>query len=100
MDLSSTLTQASEAQEVHPDPQVDVRPKRRRFAAAYKQKIVKQADACSNPGEIGALLRKEGLYSSHLSVWRQELKRGELAALAAKKRGRKAAGHSSIAKEG
>jgi transposase len=100
MDLSSTMPpHATEAKDVHPDPEVDVRPKRRRFAAAYKQSIVEQADACSSPGEIGALLRKEGLYSSHLSVWRQERKRGELTALSAKKRGRKAAGQTSIAKE-
>ena len=64
--------------------------KRRTFTAAYKREIVRRADACKVPGEIGALLRREGLYSSHLTVWRQEVERQELAALEPKKRGPKA----------
>ena len=65
------------------------RPKRRRFKAAYKSRILKQADGCSKPGELGALLRREGLYSSHLSKWRQRLADGSLGGLAPKKRGPK-----------
>lgn len=70
--------------------EVTERAKRRAFTAEYKRKIVKEADACKGPGEIGALLRREGLYSSHLTTWRQARDRGELAAGAAtKKRGPK-----------
>jgi transposase-like protein len=51
---------------------------RRQFSAAYKLQILAAADACSKPGEVGALLRREGLYSSHLSMWRAAQRRGEL----------------------
>jgi len=60
---------------------------RRRFTAEYKRKILREADACREPGAIGALLRREGLYSSHLTTWRAQRERGELAGLAPKKRG-------------
>ncbi|MBC8451235.1 MAG: transposase [Planctomycetes bacterium] len=63
---------------------------RRRFTAKYKARILREADASTEPGEISALLRREGLYSSHLTKWRKARERGELAALAPKKRGRKA----------
>lgn len=69
-----------------PDPEVSAKPTRRRFTAAYKQRILEQADACKEPGQIGALLRREGLYSSHLSTWRRQREEG----LSEKKRGRKA----------
>src|SRR5216683_2935234 len=59
---------------------------RRRFTVEYKRKIVRDADACKTPGGIGALLRREGLYSSHLTTWRAARERGELAT-APKKRG-------------
>jgi transposase len=59
---------------------------RRRFTAEYKRAIVREADACKTPGAIGALLRREGLYSSHLTTWRGARERGELAG-APKKRG-------------
>ena len=72
-----------------PDPEVAPRARRRRFSAAYKLRIVQQADGCSKPGEIGALLRREGLYSSHLVEWRRARDQGQLDALAAKTRGRK-----------
>src|SRR5438445_12249662 len=52
---------------------------RRRFTVAYKRKIVREADACKTPGAIGAVLRREGLYSSHLTTWRAARERGELA---------------------
>ncbi len=73
---------------VPPEPEVDAKPTRRRFTAAYKLKIVEEADECSE-GEIGALLRREGLYSSHLSTWRRQREEGAIQALG-KKRGRKA----------
>lgn len=71
------------------DVQVVAKPHRRIFTAEYKRRILKEADACATPGAVGALLRREGLYSSHLVVWRRARARGELAALAPKKRGRK-----------
>lgn len=71
------------------DPEVTPRALRRRFPAAYKLRIVEQADACTRPGEVGALLRREGLYSSHLSQWRQARALGQLEALSPKRRGPK-----------
>ncbi len=72
-----------------PDPQLVERPRRRKFTAEYKVRVVREADGCSKPGEVGALLRREGLYSSHLSVWRKQRGAGALVALA-KPRGRPA----------
>lgn len=74
-----------------PDAEVAAKAARRRFPAAYKLRILQEADACTTPGAIGALLRREGLYSSHLTTWRQQREQGALAALAAKPRGRTAA---------
>ena len=65
------------------------RPVRRRFTAEYKRSILDQADAAQDSGAIGALLRREGLYSSHLGTWRRQRKQGELDALTPKKRGPK-----------
>ena len=65
-----------------PDPELVERPRRRRFGAEYKLRIVREADACSRPGEIGALLRREGLYSSLLTEWRRARDAGALEALA------------------
>lgn len=75
-----------------PDPEVPEQVKRRRFTAAYKARILAEADACRAPGQTGALLRREGLYSSHLSAWRRQRAAGSLAALAPHRRGR-ARGH-------
>ena len=72
------------------DPEVLERPQRRRFTAKYKLQVLQQADACTAQGEIGALLRREGLYSSHLSSWRRLRESGALAGLTPRKRGRKA----------
>jgi hypothetical protein len=74
---------------VAPEVEVAEKAARRQFNAEYKRKILKKADACTQEGEIGALLRREGLYSSHLSVWRAARERGEIAGLAPKKRGPK-----------
>ena len=60
---------------------------RRRFSAEYKLKILREAEACTKPGAIGALLRREGLYSSNLTTWRAQRRTGELGGLAPKKRG-------------
>ena len=72
------------------DVQVAAKARRRTYTAEYKRRIVKEADACTTPGAVGALLRREGLFSSHLAAWRGARDRGELAGLAPKKRGRKA----------
>src|SRR5437762_1037573 len=61
---------------------------RRRFTVEYKRKIVREADGCKTPDAVGALLRREGLYSSHLTTWRAARERGELAEPKPKKRGR------------
>src|SRR3990172_441051 len=61
-----------------PDPEVVPRATRRQFSTAYKRQIVAEAEACTDRGAIGALLRREGLYSSHLSNWRRELAAGTL----------------------
>lgn len=70
-----------------PDPEVLERPTRRRFTAEYKQRVVREADRCREPGEIGALLRREGLYSSILTAWRRQLRTHGVAGLKAKRRG-------------
>ena len=64
-----------------PDPELVERARRRRFSAEYKLRVLREADACGKPGEIGALLRREGLYSSLLTEWRRQRERGSLAAL-------------------
>lgn len=73
------------------ETEVVAKPQRRRFTAEYKRRIVREADRCTTAGAIGALLRREGLYSSHLTTWRAARDRGELEALAPRKRGPKAA---------
>jgi hypothetical protein len=72
-----------------PDPQVVEKARRRQFTAAYKLGILRQAEVCTEPGELGALLSREGLYSSHLTKWRRQREAGVLAGLTPKKRGRK-----------
>ena len=73
-----------------PDPEFVERHQRRRFSAAYKLRVLHEADGLSRPSEIGALLRREGLYSSHLSTWRGQREEGVLEALS-RPRGRKPA---------
>jgi transposase len=70
-----------------PDPAVEAKPMRRRFTAAYKLRILREVERAKEPGEIGAILRREGLYSSHLVTWRRERDRVAQAGLAARKRG-------------
>jgi len=73
-----------------PDPELVERARRRRFTAEYKLRVLREADACQAPGELGALLRREGLYTSHLTYWRKQREQGALAALG-RPRGRRPA---------
>jgi len=73
--------------------------KRRQFTAGYKLRILKEADRCGQPGQIAALLRREGLYSSHLSRWRRQRAQGQLQGLAARKRGPKPTADRQLQKE-
>ena len=75
---------------VQPEPEVVPKAARRTFSAAYKLRIVEEADQCTERGQIGALLRREGLYSSQLATWRRQREAGVLQAMTPKKRGRKA----------
>jgi transposase len=72
-----------------PAPEVNEKPVRRRFTAKYKLRILEEADGCTDKGQVGELLRREALYSSHLSNWRRLRAEGSLASLKPKKRGRK-----------
>lgn len=72
-----------------PDPEVTEKAARRRFSAKYKLRVLEMADACTEPGSLGALLRREGLYHSNLTTWRLRRDKGILSGLAPKKRGRK-----------
>ena len=81
------------------DPEVVPRAKRRRFRAEYKLRILEEAEACSERGQIGSLLRREGLYSSHLTTWRHQREQGQLEALSPKNRGRKPSVDEALAKE-
>ena len=78
-----TATSAATA----PDPEVPAKAQRRRFTAEYRLGILKQADACKRPGELGALLRREGLYSSHLANWRRQREQGALRDMRGRRRG-------------
>lgn len=73
-----------------PDPELVARPKRRRFTAEYKLGILREAEACKGSGEIGILLRREGLYSSHLALWRRQREEAAHTQLKSRKRGPKA----------
>ena len=81
--MDTTLVVPSTGLEV----EVLAQARRRRFTLEYKRRILREADRCRKPGEIGALLRREGLYSSHLSVWRAARERGELGGHGARRRG-------------
>lgn len=82
-----------------PDPEVVAKPKRRRFTAKYKLRILREADALDETGGVGEMLRREGLYFSYLSAWRRERERGELDGLTPKTRGRKPSPDKGLAKE-
>jgi transposase-like protein len=72
-----------------PDPEVPEKTARRKFTAKFKLQILQEADACTEPGRLGAFLRSKGLYSSNLATWRKQRDEGLLDALSPKKRGRK-----------
>mgnify|MGYP001820856650 CR=1 FL=1 len=87
--MSQNVSSKTDGKQV-PDPEVVPRAKRRSFTAAYKLRILEEVAKCDRPGQIGALLRREGLYSSHLTTWRRQRREGQLQGLRPKKRGRKA----------
>jgi transposase-like protein len=72
-----------------PDPEMAEKAKRRQFSAEYKLRVLGEADTCRGEGQLGALLRREGLYSSHLTTWRRQRETGALAGMRARKRGPK-----------
>lgn len=84
---------------VPPDPEVPAKAVRRRFTAAEKLRILRLADACTVPGSLGALLRREGLYFSNLTTWRRQRDAGTLSALTPKPRGRKAPARDPLRRE-
>jgi transposase-like protein len=86
---SSPLSKSGKASPTKVDPEVKAKPERRQLSAEYKRRILEEADACAEAGQIGALLHREGLYSSNLTHWRQQRAEGALKALSPKKRGPK-----------
>jgi transposase len=80
------------------DPEVTEKARRRKFTAEYKLRILGEADSCSEPGQVGELLRREGLYSSHLTCWRKQRQEGSLRGLSPRKRGRKALPKNPLSK--
>ena len=103
LSLSGGASSPPAAARLHPasgasDPEVSAKAARRQFAAAYKRRILAEADKCG-PGVIAALLRREGLYSSHLTAWRRQREAGELAGLEPRKRGKKPAPRNPLAEE-
>ena len=93
------LKQGSYQEVIRPEPEVPEKPVRRRFSASYKLQLLQQADACRESGDIGRLLRREGLYFSHLTRWRHQRERGSLDGLTPNKRGRKATKCNSLLPE-
>jgi len=82
-----------------PDPEVPEKRKRRRFNAQYKLRILNEIDSSNEPGHVGSVLRREGLYSSHIRTWRRQRDTGMLQGLAPKKRGRKARNVNPLAEK-
>lgn len=94
---SSSTNHSSQASE-HPSPEVLEKAQRRIYSAEYKLRILQETDTCSE-GQIGAILRREGLYSSHLTTWRRQRQAGQLAALSDNKRGRKPTAENPLSAE-
>ena len=82
-----------------PDAEVTEKPFRRKFTTAYKLRILREVDQCTEKGQVGALLRREGIYHSNLQTWRKQLKQSELNALSEQKRGRKPIPKNPLSKE-
>jgi transposase len=88
--ISSTAAlHGSGTKSVVPNPEVPEKASRRNYTAEYKRRILREAADCKKQGQVGALLRREGLYSSNLTAWRHQVERGTLDALSSKKRGPK-----------
>ena len=92
-------TQNGVSNQQQPQNEVTPKAKRRRFSAQYKLRILEETDRCTQPGQIGALLRREGLYSSNLTSWRRQRDQGQIGALSPKKRGPKPAPDAAMARE-
>jgi transposase len=92
-------TESVAQERMTPSSEVLEKPVRRRFPVEYKVKVLAEADACTEPGMLGELLRREGLYSSHLTTWRRQRDEGALAGLTPKRRGRKAKPKNPLADE-
>ena len=99
LERSENAPLSSAAETGAPKTEVPAQAKRRRFTASYKLQILQEVDRASHSGEIGAILRREGLYSSHLAKWRKLRERGALNALHGKKRGPKTAKENPLQKE-
>lgn len=97
--IGVSKTEQPKSKPERPETEVAPRAKRRTFSAAYKLRILEEADGCTEPGEVGALLRREGLYSSSLSLWRRQREQGQLQGLTPKKRGRKKSERDEMAEE-
>jgi transposase-like protein len=95
--IAESLAQEAGTGREFRDVEVSSVSQRRRFTAAYKCRVLAEADACTEPGQVGSLLRREGLYSSHLTTWRRQREHGMLEALTPKKRGRKIRGMNPLA---
>lgn len=85
--MDVTVSGSAESRLVGQEIEVTAKARRRQFTAEYERKVLAEAEACTKPGEIGALLRREGLYSSQLVEWRRARDSGALAGLAPRKRG-------------
>jgi transposase-like protein len=93
------MSRNGDEREEMPDPEVVPMAERRRFTAGEKLRILEEAEACTEPGEIGALVRREGIYSSYLSRWRQARDRGQLTALGSQQRGPRPAADAALVRE-
>ena len=99
MTVSSQDVQDQTPEPARPEVEVPEKAKRRKFDAAYKLRILAEADGCTEHGALGELLRREGLYSSHLRTWREQRESGALAGLTPRRRGRRAKRKDSVAEE-
>ena len=97
--VPSTGRDLAKPKSLPPDPEVPEKKPRRRFTTAYKLRVLKEYDACTAPGEIGMLLRREGLYHSNINTWLRQRNEGAMRCLSPKKRGRKAKTVNPLAKE-
>lgn len=93
------MSQNGNGQTKQPDPEVVPVAQRRQFTAKEKLRILEEADGCTTPGEIGSLLRREGIYSSYLSRWRRARDQGQLSALGPQQRGPKPTRDAALARE-